>query len=98
MTSQTQNPSDLGYRDTFYMRNSRLNKIASILFRHLRTRGKYSVIIIKYSQVYVKKTMLITFKQDPSALNSGEGNIIILQVPGGQTSDSSFFEFAETRK
>ena len=42
--------------------------------------------------------MLITFKPNPSAFNSGEGNILILEVLGGQTSDSVFFEFVETRK
>ena len=84
----------------FMMRNSRLKKIASILFGYLRTQGKYSVIIIKYSprQVCVKKAMLITFKPNPSAFNSGEGNILILEVLGGQTSDSAFLEFVETRK
>ena len=98
MTCQTQNPSDLGFHDTIYDEKFKAEKIASVLFGYLRTQGKYSVIIIKYSQDCVKKAMLITFKPDPSAFNSGEAHILILEVLGGQTSDSLFFEFVETRK
>lgn len=85
MTRQTQNPSNLGFHETINDEKFKAEKIASILFGYLRTQGKYSVIIIKYSQVCVKKAMLITFKPDPSTFNSGEGDNT--HIRGSQRSD-----------
>lgn len=99
MTRQTQNPSDLGFHDTIYDEKFKAEKNSFYsLWISKNTREIFCYYNKILSQVCVKKAMLITFKPNPSAFNSGEGNILILEVLRGQTSDSAFLEFVETRK